>query len=97
MDYKMLHTGYSQVASSPSTEASGVSEVEAFGAVPQRSIDGVEAVEEGLEAVARRAPEHLVGPSLEALTSGGKRLRPLLLLLCERRETMLYRIREKCI
>ena len=30
----------------------------------------------------KRAPEVLVEPTLEALTSGGKRLRPLLLVLC---------------
>ena len=38
-------------------------------------------VEEGLVGVAKRAPRDLVQPSLEALTSGGKRLRPLLLML----------------
>ena len=38
-------------------------------------------VEDGLVAIAKRAPRDLVQPSLEALTSGGKRLRPLLLML----------------
>lgn len=38
-------------------------------------------VEGMLVGVGERAPEKLVGPSLEALTSGGKRLRPLLLVL----------------
>lgn len=42
----------------------------------------MEEVEGRLEAVGRRAPGPLVAPALEALTSGGKRLRPLLLVLC---------------
>ncbi len=37
-----------------------------------------------LAAVGERAPAPLVRPSLEALTSGGKRLRPLLLVLAAR-------------
>lgn len=38
-------------------------------------------VESQLAGVAERAPEALVEPAYEALTSGGKRLRPLLLIL----------------
>ena len=41
-------------------------------------------VEGLLAAVGERAPAPLVRPSLEALTSGGKRLRPLLLVLAAR-------------
>jgi geranylgeranyl pyrophosphate synthase len=40
--------------------------------------------EELLVSVAERAPEGLVGPALEALTAGGKRLRPILLILTAR-------------
>jgi geranylgeranyl pyrophosphate synthase len=38
-------------------------------------------VEGSLVEVSRRAPEKLARPTLEALTAGGKRLRPLLLIL----------------
>jgi geranylgeranyl pyrophosphate synthase len=42
----------------------------------------VDAVERLLAGVGRGAPAALVEPTLGALTSGGKRLRPLLLVLC---------------
>ncbi|AHY47033.1 Geranylgeranyl pyrophosphate synthase [Rubrobacter radiotolerans] len=50
-------------------------------ALPEWTSDALEEVEAGLVGVAERAPERLRGPAMEALTSGGKRLRPLLLLL----------------
>lgn len=49
--------------------------------LPEGAFEVVEAVEERLVAVAERAPKQLVAPAMEALTSGGKRLRPLLLAL----------------
>ncbi|MBA2692715.1 MAG: polyprenyl synthetase family protein [Rubrobacter sp.] len=50
--------------------------------MPESAFEAIEEVEERLEAVGKRAPAPLVAPALEALTSGGKRLRPLLLVLC---------------
>ncbi len=44
----------------------------------------MERVESLLGEVAERAPEGLVAPALEALTAGGKRLRPILLVLSAR-------------
>ena len=53
-------------------------------ALPDGAFETVDEVEGRLAAVAERAPAPLVRPSLEALTSGGKRLRPLLLVLAAR-------------
>ena len=53
-------------------------------ALPEGTFEVVEEVEGLLVGVGERAPEHLVGPATEALTSGGKRLRPLLLILSAR-------------
>src|SRR5918994_972704 len=84
MDYKMLHGGGSRAASSPSTAERAVSE----GArglrtvLPEGAFETVDKVEGRLVGAGERAPEALVEPALEALTSGGKRLRPLLLVLC---------------
>jgi len=50
-------------------------------ALPGGAFEVWQEVEERLVAVGERAPEALVRPSLETLTSGGKRLRPLLLVL----------------
>lgn len=50
-------------------------------ALPESVFELVDEVEGRLSEVARRAPGPLVKPALEALTSGGKRLRPLLLIL----------------
>ncbi|MDQ3509054.1 MAG: polyprenyl synthetase family protein [Actinomycetota bacterium] len=50
--------------------------------MPESAFEAVEEVEERLVEVGKRAPAPLVEPSLEALMSGGKRLRPLLLVLC---------------
>jgi len=52
--------------------------------VPEAAFEVVEQVEDLLAGVGERAPEHLVEPATEALTSGGKRLRPLLLILSAR-------------
>ncbi len=83
MDYKTLHGGGSRAASSPSTAERG--ELEASSglrsALPEGAFELVDEVEGRLVGVGERAPERLVGPALAALTSGGKRLRPLLLVL----------------
>jgi geranylgeranyl pyrophosphate synthase len=50
-------------------------------AVLDGAFEVVDEVEARLAGVAEGAPPHLVGPALVALTSGGKRLRPLLLVL----------------
>ncbi len=86
MDYKTLHGGGSRAASSRSIVRSGEIQGpdglrpalldEAFG-----TIDEVEGL---LARVAERAPAALAEPALGALTSGGKRLRPLLLVLSAR-------------
>ncbi len=52
--------------------------------MPEGVFELVEEVEGLLADAAERAPEALIEPALEALTSGGKRLRPLLLTLCAR-------------
>ncbi|MGH3146701.1 MAG: polyprenyl synthetase family protein, partial [Rubrobacter sp.] len=50
-------------------------------ALPDEAQEDLARVEEGLVDLAGRAPEGLVEPALEALTAGGKRLRPVLLIL----------------
>lgn len=84
MDYKMLHTGSSQAASSHSTAASDASESAEglLAALPDDAFEAVEEVEDRLVEIGKRAPAPLIEPAFEALTSGGKRLRPLLLALC---------------
>lgn len=52
--------------------------------MPDGAFETVQEIEGLLAGVAKRAPEALVEPSMEALTSGGKRLRPLLLILSAR-------------
>lgn len=49
--------------------------------MPDGAFETVKEIEAPLAEVAKRAPEALVEPAMEALTSGGKRLRPLLLIL----------------
>jgi geranylgeranyl pyrophosphate synthase len=49
--------------------------------LPNEASEAVARVEDLLVEVAGRAPEWLVEPALEALTAGGKRLRPILLVL----------------
>jgi geranylgeranyl pyrophosphate synthase len=81
MDYKMLHGGGSRAASSPSTAEGGVAR-SLRTALPEGAFETVDRVEGLLAGVGERAPGALVEPALGALTSGGKRLRPLLLVLC---------------
>ncbi len=50
-------------------------------ALPAGIREALELVEERLSGVAERAPKELSAPARETLTSGGKRLRPLLLIL----------------
>ncbi len=50
--------------------------------LPEGVFETIDEVEGLLAAVGERAPAGLVVPTLGALTSGGKRLRPLLLVLC---------------
>jgi geranylgeranyl pyrophosphate synthase len=83
MDYKTLHGSGSRAASSRSivglggtTEASKL-----HSALPDGAFETIDDVEGLLAGVAERAPMDLVDPALASLTSGGKRLRPLLLVL----------------
>jgi geranylgeranyl pyrophosphate synthase len=82
----MLHGGGSRAASSPSTAERGDPEgVRSLpSALPEGAFEVVEEVEGSLVGVGERAPAALVEPALEGLTSEGKRLRPLLLVLCAR-------------
>jgi geranylgeranyl pyrophosphate synthase len=86
MDYKMLHGGGSRAASSPSTAERGDPEGARSlrSALPEGAFETVDEVEGLLAGVGERAPVALVEPAHEALTSGGKRLRPLLLVLSAR-------------
>src|SRR3712207_5301467 len=87
MDYKTLHGGGSRAASSRSTGERGDPEQSARNlrsALPEGAFETVDEVEGLLAAVGKHAPGSLVEPALEALTSGGKRLRPLLLVLSAR-------------
>src|SRR3712207_4836310 len=84
MDYKTLHGGGSRAASSRSTGERGDPEQSVTNlksALPEGAFETVDEVEGLLAAVGKHAPPSLVEPALEALTSGGKRLRPLLLVL----------------
>src|ERR671910_2733382 len=86
MDYKTLHGGGSLAASSRSTPGLNLAESARAlcAALPDESSEDVARVEDLLVGVAERAPEGLVAPALEALTAGGKRLRPILLVLSAR-------------
>jgi geranylgeranyl pyrophosphate synthase len=86
MDYKLLHGTGSGAASSPSTaeREAPTDPGRLRSALPDGAFETVDEVEGRLAAVGERAPAPLVRPSLEALTSGGKRLRPLLLVLAAR-------------
>ena len=53
-------------------------------ALPEEALEAVAGVESRLVEVAYGAPGELVAPALEALTAGGKRLRPILLVLSAR-------------
>src|SRR5215210_4555432 len=86
MDYKTLHGGSSLAASSRSTPGRNLAESarNLRAALPDEASEVVESVEDLLIEVAGRAPEGLASPALEALTAGGKRLRPILLVLSAR-------------
>src|SRR3712207_1580850 len=86
MDYKMLHGTGSGAASSRSTAEREAPTDPGRLRSPRRDGPSGTADEVGglRSAAAGRAPAPLVRPSLEALTSGGKRLRPLLLVLAAR-------------
>ena len=86
MDYKMLHGGGSRAASSHFTaERDGPEGVRGLpSALPEGAFEVVDEVEGLLSGVGESAPAALVEPALEGLTSEGKRLRPLLLVLCAR-------------
>src|SRR5829696_7055727 len=83
MDYKTLHGSASQAASSRSIVGSGrtTQASRLHPALPEGSFEIIDEVEALLVGVAGSAPADLVEPALGALTSGGKRLRPLLLVL----------------
>lgn len=86
MDYKTLHGEGSLGASSRSTLGRNLAE-SARGlrmVLPSGALEAVARVEDLLVEVAGRAPEGLVVPTFEALTAGGKRLRPILLILSAR-------------
>src|ERR687898_389165 len=86
MDYKTLHGSASQAASSRSIVGSGqtTQASKLHSALPEGAFEIIDEVEGLLVGVAGSAPADLVEPALEALTSGGKRLRPLLLVLSAR-------------
>ncbi len=73
----------SLAASSPSTPGQNLAESarNLRAALPDAASETVSTVEGMLVEVAGNAPEGLVAPALEALTAGGKRLRPILLVL----------------
>ncbi len=83
MDYKTLHGGPSLAASSRSTSGRNLAESarNLRAALPDEASEAVAGIEERLVEVAYGAPGGLVAPALEALTAGGKRLRPILLVL----------------
>jgi geranylgeranyl pyrophosphate synthase len=83
MDYKTLHGGGSLAASSRFTPGQNLAESARHlrAALPDAASETVSGVEDMLVEVAGRAPGGLVAPALEALTAGGKRLRPILLAL----------------
>src|SRR5919112_4146283 len=83
MDYKTLHGGGSLAASSRSMPGRNLAESarNLRAALPDEASEAVARVEDLPVEVAGRAPGGLVEPALEALTAGGKRLRPILLVL----------------
>src|SRR5919205_92845 len=86
MDYKTLHGGPSLVASSRFTSGRNLAESarNLREALPDEALEAVAGVEERLVEVAYGAPGRLVAPAFDALTAGGKRLRPILLVLSAR-------------
>jgi len=86
MDYKTLHGGGSLAASSRSTSGRNLTESarNLRASLPDEASEAISEAEERLTCVAGRAPERLVAPALEALTAGGKRVRPILVVLSAR-------------
>src|SRR5215207_5144445 len=86
MDYKTLHGSASRAASSRSIVGSGdTSQASSLrSALPEGAFETIDEVEGLLAGVAGSGPSDLATPAFEALTSGGKRLRPLLLVLSAR-------------
>src|SRR5215218_4918775 len=86
MDYKTLHGSVSRAVSSRSIVGSGdTSQVSGLrSTLPEGAFETIDEVEGLLAGVANNAPADLAAPAFEALTSGGKRLRPLLLVLSAR-------------
>jgi geranylgeranyl pyrophosphate synthase len=83
VDYKTLHGMDSLAASSRSTSGQNLAESarNLRAGLPEAASETVSEIEDMLVEVAGSAPEGLVAPALEALTAGGKRLRPILLTL----------------
>src|SRR4028119_2091076 len=83
MDYKTLHGGGSLAASSRSMPGRNLAESarNLRAVLPDEASEALARVEDLLVEIAGCAPEELVEPALEALTAGGKRLRPILLVL----------------
>jgi geranylgeranyl pyrophosphate synthase len=81
-----LHGSPSLAASSRSTSGRNLAESarNLRAALPDEASEAVAGVEERLIEVAYGALGELVAPALEALTAGGKRLRPILLVLSAR-------------
>src|SRR5919107_1498437 len=86
MDYKTLHGGPSLAASSRFMSGRNLAESarNLRDALPDEALEAVAGVEERLVEVAYGAPGGLVAPAFDALTAGGKRLRPILLVLSAR-------------
>ena len=81
-----MHGSPSLAASSRSTSERNLAESarNLRAALPDEASEAVAGVEERLVEVAYGALGELVAPALEALTAGGKRLRPILLVLSAR-------------
>ena len=81
-----MHGSPSLAASSRSTSGRNLAESarNLRSALPDEASEAVAGVEERLIEVAYGALGELVAPALEALTAGGKRLRPILLVLSAR-------------
>ena len=81
-----MHGSPSLAASSRSTSGRNLAESarNLRAALPDEASEAVAGVEERLIEVAYGALGELVAPALEALTAGGKRLRPILLVLSAR-------------
>ena len=86
MDYKTLRGEGMLAASSRCTLEQNLAESARSlrAALPGRASEALARVEGLLVEVAYSAPERLITPALEALTAGGKRLRPILLVLSAR-------------